>query len=98
MSAAYLRRAHARSSAVPRGLALLRQAAAWLVLGACAAGTPAADLPEKARPDAEERPPRVAAVPSWSLAASGQAGSQARLDNGLSVRVLERPALPLLEL
>jgi predicted Zn-dependent peptidase len=89
MARALSSRAHVR---------VLRSTAALLVLGACAGGTPAADLPEKARPDAEQRPPRAGSAAPWSFAASGRASGQARLANGLSLRVLERRALPLIEL
>lgn len=75
-------------------LSVLCHAATLLALWACGGSAPGADVPEKARPDAEQRPPAVAAAPAWSPPRS----SQTRLDNGLTLHVLERRQLPLLEL
>lgn len=97
MSAAASRRMRLRCLGVRSGRHSVRGTAAWLVLCACAGTTPGTDVPEKARPDAEERPPRVPSAQPWSFASSVQERSQT-LDNGLSLRALERAAVPLVEL
>lgn len=81
------------------GLCSLRPHALLLLLCACAGATPTSTgVPEKARADAVEAPPRLPAARPWSLAASVQQSHQPPLDNGLSLRVLERRGLPVLEL
>lgn len=98
MSATAAKRAPTRSVRICRGLRALCQRCAWLVSCACATATPPTGVPEKARPDAAEHPPRLPAAQPWSFSTATRDSSQARLDNGLSLRVLERRALPLLEL
>ncbi len=100
MSAVGAPRVAPSRAAGPRVLRRLRRSTAgWLLLlHACAGATPGTDVPEKARPDAEALPPRLGAKLPWSFSATAGQGGQARLDNGLSLRVLERRALPLLEL
>jgi zinc protease len=73
------------SSALCAGLA------AWV---ACSSAAPSAATPSEARPGAEQRPPRVARALGWS----GPELGQARLANGLGVRLWERRGLPLVEL
>lgn len=78
--------------------ATLHERAACLLLCACAGVTPATGIPEKARPDADEPPPTLPAARPWSFAASAPVDGEPPLDNGLALRVLERPSPPLLEL
>lgn len=81
-----------------RGLRGLGRRASWLLLCACAGASRGTDLPEKARHDAEERPPRLPAAQPWSFSAAVRESSPLQLANGLSLRALVRSAVPLVEL